>query len=139
MGGAKPMHTFKHTSRAAAARSALALTAVSALLSGHVAAAKAPPAKPPISLAAPKSFAAAVAAIEKATGSKGADLELKGNPLPAEEGRAFKIDGKVATRLVDGSHDVFMQAGLYLFRLERPCGLGGGFDTVALVKTTDRD
>ncbi|HSN14106.1 MAG TPA: hypothetical protein VLT61_05700, partial [Anaeromyxobacteraceae bacterium] len=78
------MHAIKHTSRATAARSALALTALSALLSGHAAAAKAPPAKPPISLAAPKSFAAAVAAIEKATGSKGADLELKGNPLPAE-------------------------------------------------------
>jgi hypothetical protein len=133
------MHAIKHTSRVTAARSALALTALSALLSVHAAAAKAPPAKPPISLAAPKSFAAAVAAIEKATGSKGADLELKGNPLPAEEGRAFKIEGKVATRLVDGSHAAFMKAGLYLFRLERSFGMGGGLDTVALVKTTDRD
>jgi hypothetical protein len=133
------MHTFKHASCATAARSALGLAALSALLSGHLAAAKAPPAKPPISLAAPKSFAAAVAAVEKATGSKGADLELKGNPLPADEGRAFKIDGKVATRLVDGSHDAFLKAGLYLFRLERSFGMGGGLDTVALVKTTDRD
>ncbi|HSM93548.1 MAG TPA: DUF4253 domain-containing protein [Anaeromyxobacteraceae bacterium] len=119
-----------------AAPRALVLTALSALLASLPAAAATPK---PISLAAPKSFAAAVAAIEKATGSKAMDLELKGNPLPADEGRAFHVDGKTATRLVDGSHGAFLKAGLYLFRLERSFGMGGGLDTVALVKTTDRD
>ncbi|MGB8930337.1 MAG: DUF4253 domain-containing protein [Anaeromyxobacteraceae bacterium] len=135
------MNSVHRLTHARGARSALALTALSALLVAPTpaTAAKAPAAKPTIALATPRSFAAAVAAIEKATGSKEMDLELKGNPLPAGEGRAFRMDGKVATRLVDGSHAPFLKAGLYLFRLERSFGMGGGLDTVALVKTTDRD
>jgi hypothetical protein len=119
------------------ARHVAALASLAALFGGSPAAAKAPPPKP-ISLAAPKSLAAAATAVEKATGSKAMDLELKGNPLPAEEGRAFHVKGKVATRLIDGSHDAFLKAGLFLFRLERSFGMGGGLDLVALVKTTDR-
>ena len=114
------------------------LVSLTVLVTGTSAAAKAPPPKPAISLATPKSFAAAVAAIEKATGGKAMDLELKGNPLPAEEGRAFRVEGHVATRLIDGSHGAFLKAGLYLFRIERSFGMGGGLDLVALVKTTDR-
>lgn len=123
------------------ARLAFAVAPV-ALLLGATGAAAAPAVKSaplkPISLAAPVSFAAAVAAVEKATGSKAVDLELKGNPLPAEEGRAFRVEGRLATRLIDGSHDAFLKSGLYLFRLERSFGMGGGVDLVALVKTTDR-
>lgn len=116
-----------------------ALAALAALFAVAPAAAKAPPPPKPISLAAPKTYAAALTAIEKATGARATDLELKGNPLPAEEGRAFRVDGKVATRLIEGSHGAFLKAGFYLFRLERSFGLGGGLDVVALVKTTDRD
>jgi hypothetical protein len=117
----------------------VAAAAAAATLGSARAATAAQPPKGAITLATPKSLAAAVAAIEKATGAKGTDLELKGNPLPAGEGRAFRMDGKVATRLIDGSHLPFLKAGLYLFRLERSFGMGGGLDLVALVATTDRD
>jgi hypothetical protein len=117
---------------------ALALAALGAPLAAGAAKAPAKGAAP-IVLAAPKDFAAAVRAVEKATGAKAADLELKGNPLPAEEGRSFRIEGHLATRLIDGSHAPFLKAGFYLFRLERSFGMGGGLDVIGLVKTTDRD
>lgn len=119
-------------------RITVALAAAAALLAGPVAAAKTPKPGAPITLPAPASFVAAVAAVEKATGSKATDLELKGNPLPAAEGRAFRMEGHTATLLVEGSHDAFLKAGFYLFRIERAFGMGGGQDIVALVPGTDR-
>lgn len=119
---------------------ATALAAALALVAPPLAVAKAPAkAQGPIVLAAPKSYAAAIQAVEKATGAKAADLELKGNPLPAEEGRSFRVEGHLATRLIAGSHQPFLKAGFYLFRLERSFGMGGGLDLVGLVKATDRD
>lgn len=121
-------------------RFALALTALAALATSPAAGAKGPRrATGPIVLATPKDLASAVASVEKATGAKAVDLELKGNPLLAEEGRAFRIEGHVATRLIEGSHSPFLKAGLYLFRLERSFGMGGGQDVVAIIKGTDRD
>jgi hypothetical protein len=118
----------------------LAAAAIGALLAPSPAPAKgAQKAGAPIVLGTPKSFAAAVAAIEKATGAKDADLELRGKPLLADEGRSFRIEGHVATRLIEGSHAPFLKAGLYLFRHERNFGMGGGLDIVGLIKTTDRD
>lgn len=122
-----------------ALRIAVAMATLATLAGAPPAQAKAPAkGSAPIVLPTPKSLAAAVAAIEKATGSKAADLELKGNPLPAEEGRSFRVEGHVATRLIAGSHAPFLKAGLYLFRMERSFGMGGGLDVVAVVKTTDR-
>lgn len=115
----------------------LALASLAALLAPPAARGKEPKGASVV-LAPPKSFAAAVQAIEKATGTKASDLELKGNPLPADEGRAFRIEGHLATRLIEGSHAPFLKAGLYLFRHERSFGMGGGLDIVGLVKTTDR-
>lgn len=114
----------------------LAFATVAALV--FAGAVRASPAEGPISLTKPKSYAAAIAAIEKATGAKGTELALDHKAVPAAEGRAFKIDGHVATRLIDGSHDAFLAAGLYLFRYERSFGMAGGKDIVALVVTTDR-
>jgi hypothetical protein len=57
----------------------------------------------------------------------------------SDEARSFRIEGHVATRLIEGSHVPFRKAGLYLFRHERNFGLGGGLDLVGLVKTSDRD
>jgi len=122
-----------------ARRVVLAAAAIGALLAPSQAPAKGAQKAAPIVLASPKSFAAAVAAIEKATGAKGADLELQGKPLLADEGRSFRIEGHVATRLIEGSHTPFLKAGLYLFRHERNFGMGGGLDVVGLIKTTDRD
>lgn len=120
---------------------ATALAAIVALVAPPASAATKATSKAtaPIVLAAPKSYAAAIQSIEKATGSKAADLELKGNPLPAEEGRSFRVEGRLATRLLAGSHGPFLKAGFYLFRLERSFGMGGGLDVVGLVKSTDRD
>jgi len=120
-------------------RSALAFAAAAALLQAPfaVAAVKATPPKAPIALAAPKSFDAAVAAIQKATGARSAPLELSGTPVPVAEGRSFAIDGKVATRLIEGSHATYLKAGLYLFRYERSFGIAGAHDHVALLATTD--
>jgi hypothetical protein len=114
---------------------------LAAVLGAFAAPASAAPARSaaPIVLAAPRSFDAAVAAVTKATGSKPAELELNGKIFLASEGRAFKVEGRVATRLVEGSHENFLKAGFMLFRNERSFGLGGGGDVVALVATTDRD
>jgi hypothetical protein len=119
---------------------ALALAAAAALTQAPAAASAAPvKGKDPIVLPVPKSFDAGVAAIQRATGTKAKDLELGGKILLANEGRSFQMEGHLATRLVEGSHDAFLKAGLYLFRLERAFGIGGGSDIVALVATTDRD
>jgi hypothetical protein len=135
------MNTTACRNPAQLARRVLAsAAAIGALLAPSPSPAReAPKAGAPIVLPAPKSFAAAVAAIEKATGAKGADLELQGKPLLADEGRSFRIEGHVATRLIEGSHPTFLKAGLYLFRHERNFGMGGGLDVVGLIKTTDRD
>jgi len=116
----------------------LLLAALGALLASGNAGAKAPAGSVPIALAGPKSFVAAVTALEKATGAKAAELELQGKPLMADEGRSFRVEGHLATRLLEGSHAAFLKAGLYLFRVERSFGMGGGLDLVALVKNADR-
>jgi hypothetical protein len=134
------MNTNCFRNAAQHARNVMLAAAMGALLAPSPAPAKGTQkAGAPIVLGTPKSFAAAVAAIEKATGAKGADLELQGKPLLADEGRSFRIEGHVATRLIEGSHTPFLKAGLYLFRHERNFGMGGGLDVVGLIKTTDRD
>jgi len=124
-----------------ARRCAIAIAAVAALAQAPAARAAVKAAKPkaPIALAAPKSFDAAVAAVEKATGAKAADLELNGKILLATEGRSFSVDGAVGTRLLEGSHEPFLKAGFYLFRHERSFGLGGSRDTIGLVASADRE
>jgi hypothetical protein len=119
-------------------RSALAFAAA-ALLQAPLAGAAVQAARPkqPIVLAAPKNLDAAVAAISKATGAKAEPLELGGTPVAAAEGRSLTIDGKVATRLLEGSHATYLKAGLYLFRYERSFGMAGAHDHVALLATTD--
>jgi hypothetical protein len=101
----------------------------------------APPARvaDPIVLRAPKSFAAAVAAVEKATGVQGEVFETAKSPVPLSEGRSFPLDSKTANRLLAGSHAVFRKAGFYLFRYERGFGLPGEHDHVGLLVTRDRD
>jgi hypothetical protein len=79
----------------------------------------------PMSLAKPKGFDDAVAALERATGVKGEQAELGGKAVPLAEGRAFAVDGATAGRLLAGSHDAMREAGLYLFRLERSSGASG--------------
>jgi hypothetical protein len=92
----------------------------------------------PIALAKPTSFDEAVAALERATGTKGEQVELAGKPVPVEEGRAFPVDAVTAERLLRGSHASFRDAGLYLFRLERSFGIAGEKDPVVLLRTADR-
>jgi hypothetical protein len=120
-------------------RSALAFAAAAALLQAPAAGAavEAGRPKPPIVLAAPKNLDAAVAAISKATGATAEPLELSGTRVKATEGRSFTIDGKVATRLLEGSHATYLKAGLYLFRYERSFGMAGAHDHVALLATTN--
>jgi len=127
------------TSSPVARRCALTLAAVAALLQASAAGAavKAARVKPPIALAAPKNLEAAVAAVEKATGARSAPLQLGGIVIPAAEGRSFAIEGKVATRLLEGSHGPFLKAGFYLFRYERNFGMAGAHDRVGLLATTD--
>ncbi len=90
-------------------------------------------------IAKPSSFGEAVAAIERATGTKGEQVELGGKPVPLEEGRAFPVDGATAERLLSSGHDSFREAGLYLFRLERSFGIAGEKDPVVLLRTADRN
>jgi hypothetical protein len=129
----------RSTANRLAPRFAVALAATAALLQAPIAVAaeKAARPKPPIVLAAPKSLDAGAAAILKATRAKAEPLELSGTPVAAAEGRSFTIDGKVATRLLDGSHATYLKAGLYLFRYERSFGMAGAHDHVALLATTD--
>jgi Domain of unknown function (DUF4253) len=100
-----------------------------------------PPARvaDPIVLRAPKSFAAAVAMVEKATGVKADPFEAAKTPVPPSEGRSFALDSKIANRLLAGSHSPFRKAGFYLFRYERGFGLPGEHDRVGLLATADRD
>ncbi len=93
----------------------------------------------PISLARPKGFDEAVAALERATGVKGDPAVLGGKPVPLGEARAFAVDSGTAERLLAGSHAPFREAGLYLFRLERSFGIAGEKDPVVLLRTADRD
>jgi hypothetical protein len=116
--------------------------ALAATLLGAASAAAAPRAtmaKSPIVIPAPKGFDAAVAAVEKATGAKAAPLDFDGRKVPPTEGRAFDMDGKLATRLITGSHAEFRKAGLYLFRHERSFGMGEANDRVVLLANGDRD
>jgi hypothetical protein len=92
-----------------------------------------------IALAKPSSFGEAVAAIERATGTKGEEVELGGKPVPMEEGRAFPVDGPTAERLLSAGHASFREAGLYLFRLERSFGIAGEKDPIVLLRTADRN
>lgn len=93
----------------------------------------------PIKLAAPRSFAAAVASVEKATGVKSEAFSGAKSPAPPVEGRSFALDANTADRLLAGSHSAFRKAGFYLFRYERGFGLPGELDHVALLATADRD
>lgn len=91
-------------------------------------------------LPAPKSFAAAVESIERATGAKGGTLSTAGGPgIPYSEGRAFSVDASVSEQLLAGSHTTFRKAGFYLFRNERGFGIEGDKDVLGLVATSDPD
>jgi hypothetical protein len=115
------------------------LTVAAALCSAASAMAR-PPAAPgnPLALAPPQSFAAAVGAIERATGVRGEAIEGAAADIPLAQGRAFAVDSRTAERLVAGSHRTFRDAGLYLFRYERSYGLAGDKDRVAILATADR-
>jgi hypothetical protein len=117
------------------AAAAAALLAPSAARAALTDAQKAAPAKDPVVLAAPKDFAAAVDAIEKATGVKGEKLPFGETPLA--EGRSFSLDNTLAERLLEGSHAVYKKAGFYLFRYERSYGMAGEKDRLGLLKTPD--
>jgi uncharacterized protein DUF4253 len=134
-----------HSNLSLLARHLAALVATLAVLCGAPAAAFADVPLPaarvadPIVLRAPKSFAAAVAAVEKATGVKPEVLRAAKGPVPLSEGCSFPLDAKTANRLLAGSHATFLKAGVYLFRYERGFGLPGENDHVALLATRDRD
>jgi hypothetical protein len=91
----------------------------------------------PIALETPPSLVAAVAAIERATGSKGARLHGRSASVPTAEGRTFEVDPKTAGRLLAGSREPFRKAGLFLFRHERGFGIADEKDQVAVLATTD--
>lgn len=93
----------------------------------------------PIALAAPRSFAAAVAAIERATGARGEPLETGRGTIPLGEGRSFAVPSKLAERLLVGNHATFREAGFYLFRYERSFGLAGEKDRLGLLAVRDRN
>ncbi len=92
-----------------------------------------------LALATPKSFTAAVEAIQRATGAQPDRLELGGKPVAATEGRSFALEARTASRLLAGSHDAFRKGGFYLFRYDRSYGLPGEKDKVGLLATTDPD
>lgn len=98
----------------------------------------APPAQPgsPIALGRPRSFAGAVAALERATGARAEPLVTQGGEVPRGEGSSFPVESRTAERILAGSHAAFREAGLYLFRLER--GFGMEKDRLALLATADR-
>lgn len=92
----------------------------------------------PIVLPAPKDLAAAVSSLAGVAGAPGEAIETASGSIPLEEGRSFQVDGKVATRLLAGSHVPFREAGLYLFRHERSFGLPGEKDRLGILRATDR-
>ncbi|BDG02134.1 DUF4253 domain-containing protein [Anaeromyxobacter oryzae] len=93
-----------------------------------------------IVLPAPKDFAAAIAAVEAATGTEGEVIETEaGIKIPLSAGRAFALEPHVASRLLAGSHGPFRKAGIYLFRYERAYGLPGEKDRIGLMPTSDPD
>jgi hypothetical protein len=91
----------------------------------------------PIVLAQPGSFDAGLAAIEKATGARPKGLHGRSASVPPGEGRAFELDSRTATRLLEGSHDAYRKAGLFLFRQERSFGLADEKDVIAVLATPD--
>lgn len=93
----------------------------------------------PIVLPAPKDLAGAVALLERATGAQGGAIEAAKGPVPLEEGRSFPVAGRLATRLLAGSHGVFREAGFYLFRHERSYGLAGEKDRLGVLAVKDRN
>ncbi len=122
------------------------LTVIVALLSASLAPRRAPAADPPrtaasdaggFALAVPKDFTAAVQALERVTGAKGEKLRV--GDVPLAEGRSFAVEPRIAQRLLEGSHDAFLKAGLYLFRYERSFGLEGEKDQIGLLRTADRN
>ncbi len=127
----------RNTLREAAALTAALLVAALPVVAG--AAPQGSPAAGPVALGKPKGFDDAVAAIERATGTTAEAVELRGNEVPLDEGRAFAVDGATAERLLSGSHAAFREAGLYLFRLERSFGIAGEKDPLVLLRTADRD
>jgi hypothetical protein len=112
---------------------ARAVAAAVVLLSGAARAAEAD-----LVLPAPKDLAAAVEAVQRATGVQGGRLETEETAeIPLAEGRSFALESSVADRLLAGSHAAFRKAGVYLFRYERSYGLPGEKDRVGLLATSD--
>lgn len=95
----------------------------------------APRAGAPIVLAPPADFAAAVAALESATGAKAEKLPF--GDVPLGEGRSFAVAPGIAEALLAGSHAPYRKAGLYLFRYERSFGMAGEKDRIGLLRTAD--
>ena len=114
---------------AAAAAALLAPTAARA------AEAQKPARQTAIVLAAPADFTTAVAAVERATGARAERFPF--GDVPPTEGRSFGVEPQLAERLLEGSHRVFRQAGLFLFRYERSFGMAGEKDRLGLLKTAD--
>jgi hypothetical protein len=114
---------------------------VSVLFSAAPAQAESPPPKDswPIALPAPKDLAGAVALLERATGAQGEAIETAQGPIPLEEGRSLAMEGKLAARLLAGSHEAFRKAGFYLFRHERSYGLAGEKDRLGILAARDRN
>lgn len=129
------MFTIRHISRALCA--AYCLSSAAAALASDPAPAGGSTSAAPIVLARPASFAAGVTAIERATGARPVVLHGRSASVPTSEGRAFELDTSTATRLLDGSHDTFLQAGLFLFRQERSFGLADSKDVVGVLATRD--
>lgn len=124
----------RHLRLLAAAAAAAALLAPASLRAADAPKPK-PAARPPIVVAAPADFAAAVAAVEKATGVKSEKFPFGETPLG--EGRSFSVDPQTAERLLDGSHLSLHRAGYFLFRYERSFGMPGEKDRLGLLRTTD--
>jgi len=132
------MFTLGKSWRSACAAGCLAAAALAwgTACAGEGAPTQPPPASP-IVLAKPASFDAGVAAIERATGVRPVGLHGRSASVPQGEGRAFELDSRTATRLLDGSHDAYRKAGLFLFRQERSYGLADEKDVVAVLATAD--
>jgi hypothetical protein len=112
---------------------AAALVSLAIPLPAHPAEGAAPPGKAPIVLAAPKDFDSAVRALETATGASGQKL----HELPLGEARSFAVEPSIAEQVLDGNHDSFRKAGIYLFRHERSFGMAGEKDQLGVMKTAD--